>query len=726
MKTSAAAVMVEHKKGGQGEHNIPVDTWIAFAPGKDKEERWKSVTAIPLAQTSTTTAENDVWKKPLLSKQSYGRGEEFEKMTVGQEANGQKVCTSRECARMAALFASNLNEKADPCDDFYEFACGNYPLSRELPASRPIRHTIIDAQTILHKQVKQVLEETPTTGEKPWDRFARDYYRQCLDENKSEAIGKEALISLLETVGALLIELTITHDPKNSSVTIIELDQPKWGIGSRWPYLSGMNDSMVRNYTQLIIETAIKMGANPATAYMEMREVVELEIKLVKQSADETVRRDPVRSNNPFQIHQLKEAFPLIDFEAYLKRTFEDIVDIQPNDTVIIREVDFFKKVQKLLNSTSKRTLANYVGWRIVQGFSPFLPPSFRIPFYDFKANQTAMFNVPMPERWEDCISLSILLLDMPVGKLFVENFFNEKFAVDKVTEMTAYLRNAFTKQLSQLHWMDATTRKRAILKANRIEYKSGYPPQLFNDTWMAANWGFKQNGEDESLLHLTVRIKLARTVDELARFKRPVDRSLWYQSPAQVDAFYAPNLNEMIFPAGIMQYPFLATVPNYVVYAAVGAVISHELTHSIDDQGGRYDELGNLNDWWDGNTAKTFYKKAECFVQQYQQERLREIGVVVTALNAYASWLNDSKEEEPKLPGFQNYTSQQMFFLAYANNWCSMIHPRYVNQLIQADVHAPARLRAVIPLRNRGEFAEAFHCQMGAPMNPTQKCEIW
>uniref|UniRef100_A0A7E4ZZ96 Neprilysin n=1 Tax=Panagrellus redivivus TaxID=6233 RepID=A0A7E4ZZ96_PANRE len=693
------------------------------------------------------------------------------------EHHSRLVCTSRECANIASFFATNLNDKADPCDDFYEYACGNYGLTRELPPTKPLRHTIIDTQSLLHKQIKKVLEAPPSPSDKSWDKLAKDYYQKCLDEDGLAVNGKAAVRSLLQriggwpvlqgrnwrefnygweeytaivlnrtTVNAVLFELTVSHDPSNSSRTVLEFDQPKFGIGSRWPYMGGLNDSMVQNYTEHMVQTAIRMGASEADARAEMLEATELEIKLVDFSSDETQRRDPERSNNPYQLWQLKDQFPFIDFEAYVHRVFDGIAEITPNDTVVIREIDYFKGIQHVLKSSSRRAIANYVGWRVVQLNSPFLPSKDREPFYAFKANQTGMFNAPIPDRWEDCVTLSIMLLDMPVGKLFVENFFDEKFAMPKMTEMTAYLKKTFIEQLDELDWMDVSTKNRAVKKANAIDYKSGYPLHIFNDTWMEQSWGFKPSTKAEPLLDLTLRIKLARTTEELARFKQPVDRSTWYQSPAQVDAFYSPSGNEMVFPAGIMQFPFLSTgVPNYVVYAMVGAVVGHEITHGFDDQGGRYDELGNLNDWWDTSTAEKFYDKADCFVNQYESEKIPEAGGqtlngrlslgeniadnagVKTAYGAYKSWSNENPSVyEPALPGFQNYTADQIFFIAYANNWCSMMRPQHILQLISTDVHAPGRFRAMIPLRNRPEFSTAFNCPKGSPMNPEKKCAIW
>ncbi|VDO82054.1 unnamed protein product [Haemonchus placei] len=473
------------------------------------------------------------------------------------------------------------------------------------------------------------------------------------------------------------------------------MDQPKWGVGSRWPYLMGPDDPMLKNYTHLMTLTAIALGADPKLAEKEMYEAMELELKLVNFSADDMVRRDPDRGNNRFQLWQLKSHFPLIDFEQYVRTVFKGLANVSPNHTVIIREIEYFTGIQHILTSTPKRVIANYVAWRLVQGFSPFLPPTAREPFYQFKANQTGMFNSPPPDRWEDCVTLSVIMMDMPVGKLFVEHFFERERAMEKMQELTTFLKGEFIKQLHVLDWMDESTRRRAVEKAGMIEYKNGFPEVLFNDTWMDEHWG-------------------------IVRFC------------------------SSIFPAGIMQFPFLTLgVPNYITYGMVGAVIGHEVSHAFDDQGGRYDELGNLNDWWDTETAEKFTEKTRCFVRQYSSVKVAEAGIhlngqlslgeniadnggVKTAFNAYKAWRSNTSMEEPALPGFQNFTSEQMFFLAYANNWCSVVRPKHYVQIIMTDVHAPSKYRATIPLQNRIEFAQAFNCARGTPMNPEKKCQVW
>ncbi|KJH49131.1 peptidase family M13 [Dictyocaulus viviparus] len=415
---------------------------------------------------------------------------------------------------------------------------------------------------------------------------------------------------------------------------LFQLDQPKWGVGSRWPYLMGSNDPMLKNYTHLMTLTAVALGADFKLAEHEMYEAMQFELKLVNFSADDMVRRDPDRGNNRFQLWQLKSHFPMINFEKYVNTVFDGLVNVSLNHTVIIREIEYFSGIQHILSTTPKRIVANYIAWRLVQGFSPFLPPSAREPFYQFKANLTGMFNSPPPDRWEDCVTLSVIMMDMPVGRLFVEHFFERERAMAKMHELTGFLKDEFIKQLHVLDWMDESTRRRAVEKAGMIEYKNGFPDVLFNNTWMEKHWGILIKPK-EYLLHLTIRIKLVRYAEELMRLEKPLDRfhNILYLS-SRVIAFgcIKTTITDYIcsvFPAGIMQFPFLTLgVPNYITYGMVGAVIGHEVSHAFDDQGGRYDEHGNLNDWWDTETAEKFAEKTRCFVRQYGSVKVAEAGI--------------------------------------------------------------------------------------------------
>ncbi|CAG9535457.1 unnamed protein product [Cercopithifilaria johnstoni] len=688
----------------------------------------------------------------------------------------------RELFEEANMLSVGIDESAlyhngyvDPCNDFYEYACGNYPINRHLPPNKAVRHTLSDMQNRLNKQIRELLRAPVTDDDKPWNRLAKQYYQKCLNEEELKATGVSSMLKLLRDLGgwpvvegrtwkpwnngwekqlahimnragvnAIILELGVTHDPINSSRFIIEIDQPKWGVGSRWPYLAGIHGHAIQNYVSLMIQTAVNIGADLMYAKHDMIKAVEFELQLVNFSTDEMIRRNPERSNNRFQLWQLSNLFPHIDLVTYIYTIFNDLEKISPNDTVVIHEPEYLRRIQEVMQRSNKRTIANYMLWRVIQGYSPFLPPVMREPFYAFKANQTGIPSTSVPDRWEDCVFLATIIIDMPVGRLYVANHFDHLRAMKKMNDLTKHFKNELIKQLKAVDWMEEETRQRAIIKAQRINYKSGFPPYIFNESYMEKNWDLPETTNNESLLEFTIRIKRVHINNELMRLKKVVDTSIWIQSPAQVDAYYVPNLNEMIFPAGIMQFPFMSPgVPNYITYAMVGAVIGHEVSHAFDDQGGRFDEYGNLHNWWDAETARKFYEKTECFIEQYNEVKVDEAGIhlngqlsvgeniadnagVKTALIAYMSWVKENFRQEAALPGFQNMTSLQMFFIAYANNWCSLIKPKHYLQIIMGDVHAPSKYRAIIPLQNRPEFSEAFHCPKGSPMNPVKKCSIW
>ncbi|VDK30069.1 unnamed protein product [Gongylonema pulchrum] len=420
-----------------------------------------------------------------------------------------------------------------------------------------------------------------TQNDRPWDRLAKQYYQKCVDEEDLEATGVESVQKLLQQLGgwpvlesyewkawnhswerqlahvmnrtgvnAMILELAVSHDPLNSSKSIIEIDQPKWGVGSRWPYLAGIHDPIIQNYTSLMIQTAMNIGADRANAEYDMRQAIEFELRLVNFSADEMTRRDPERSNNRYQLWQLHDVYPHIDLVGYIKTVFDGLENVSPNDTIIIREPEYFRRMQKVMRRSSKRVIANYMLWRVIQGYSPFLPRLMREPFYAFKANQTGMSSIPVPDRYKFSpnlpVILTIVMIDMPVGRMYVENYFDQTRAMRKMNDLTKHFKNELIKQLEAVDWMDEGTRKRAILKAEHINYKSGFPSYLFNETYMMDNWQLPETSKLEPLLEFTIRIKLVRVAEELMRLKKPVDRSLWFQGPAQVDAYYAPNLNEM------------------------------------------------------------------------------------------------------------------------------------------------------------------------------------
>ncbi|KAI6186450.1 putative zinc metalloproteinase [Aphelenchoides besseyi] len=678
--------------------------------------------------------------------------------------NEQKVCTSQQCVKIAALLASNMNTKFDQCDDFYQYTCGNYPMHNDLAADQLVRHPFLDAQSLLHKQIRKLLE-TESTNEKMWESQTRSYYRKCIDEDTTSRDGILALNKLLGELGdwpllngnewkefsekweeflfrvinktavtSIILEISVGHNPKNSTETVIEIGKPKFG--SQTSKFTKTNNT---NYFDLIHQTAKRLGINKTIDSEEVHDVVNFENKLTDFAFDEPMSMNRKHYEEQLQVWQLKETFPDIGFEKLIQSLFNDQFNMMPNDTVILRDMEYFRQLQTFLKTTKKRTLANYVIWRVIQNYSLFLPAADRLPFYQFHANETKTNDLVAPQRWEDCVSLTLTLFDLPLGRMFVENYLDEKFSITKVAEVVSYLKLAFLELLNSEEWLDKRTKERAIDKLNSLRHETAYPAILFNDNWLEAQWPNTVARRDEELLQFTIRIRRQRVAREWKRLGRSATSTFF--SPAETGALYIPHENKMIFPAGL-QFPFLSKgLPNFIIYSKLGAIAAHELSHAFCSEGIQFDEKGNLNDWFETKTAKTFADRAECFVRQYEAknneetrmnarstlpENIADNSGIKIAYKAYTIWKKASSNLEPALPGFQNFTTDQMFWISYANNWCSMTNSKFGNLVFYNDVHAPPKLRALIPLMNLAQFSSSFHCAIGTTMNPTEKCSVW
>ncbi|KAI6189997.1 hypothetical protein M3Y97_00069000 [Aphelenchoides bicaudatus] len=687
-----------------------------------------------------------------------------------------KVCTSRDCAKLASLFLSNLDEKVDPCKNMFEFTCNNYKLGH---GDGAFHSTIQDLQARSHQKLKHLLEFLKSSlltqpvqadiknNDKTWQKLSKIFYQKCVDEVELAKADYKPMMSLLDRVGgwpllqeewaefngrweqqlsrvvnktgitSILMDLSVGFDPENSSRTIIELDQPKFGFEFGYSYVADEENPAQK------IHCERKLGRNVSEVEDEIEEFVELEVGLSRFATDETLRNDPHHTNNRFQLKELKEMFPDLDLSVYIKGVFKSIVPISDNDTIIIREVNYFRGVQKLLKTVSKRTISNYIAWRLVQSYSLFLPQNTRQLLHQYKANLTG--DLEQAPRWEDCLSLSIMLLDMPVGRLLVENSDDNEFAQTKVTQIIHYLKAAFEKEINNSEWVGEQAKEQLAKKLHLLNYDIGYPEAIFNESWIRRSWNYNLKQLNEPLLELALQIKRNRTTTELQRHKQPVDKTIWYQSPSQVDALYMPNLNKITIPFAIMQFPFVSRVPNYILFASIGTIISHEISHAFCSHGIVFDPDGNLlKTWLDKDTTNRYKDRAECFVQQYNKatKNQRRSGHFYLSENiadnlslkfayqvrstwclvkAYSLWEKENEDSEPILPGFQNFTNSQMFFIAYTNNWCSTaFKPNY------GDMHAVFPLRANIPLQNFDEFASEFTCTPNSQMNPFQKCAIW
>jgi len=368
----------------------------------------------------------------------------------------------------------------------------------------------------------------------------------------------------------------------------------------------------------------------------------------------------------------------------------------------------------------------------------PHMPPQYEKTRAEFR--RVLLGVLTDRNRWNRCVEWTNKKMGMAVGALFIRDNFNHDSKATAL-EMIHDIREAFNELLEENDWMDTETRKVAEDKANSMTERIGYPEYITNDTRLEGEYTNLTIDRQQFLENLfsILRFEADRNV---AKLRKPVDKDKWATEPAVVNAFYNPNKNDIVFPAGILQPLFYSQhFPKSLNYGGIGVVIGHEITHGFDDKGRQFDKQGNLKQWWNNRTIAEFRTAAQCIVDQYSNYTLDEINLSIDgrltqgeniadngglkqAFRAYRKWVAEHGEE-PDLPGL-NMTHNQLFFLNYAQIWCGSMRPEDALTKIRSSVHSPGPVRVLGPLSNSRDFSEAYACPKESRMNPPKKCSVW
>lgn len=413
---------------------------------------------------------------------------------------------------------------------------------------------------------------------------------------------------------------------------------------------------------------------------------------------------------------------------------------ITEDESIVIYSPEYFDDLSNLIgqyvqSERGKVTLANYMAWSVIQSLIATLPKNFRDAS---KVLRKALIGSEGIEvSWRYCVTDTNQVMGFALGSLFVRRVFQGK-SKERAEEMIYSIRNAFKDNLPDLSWMDDRTRQLAREKADHINQMIGFPDFILNPE--------KLNGKYEGLeldennyFENNIKVNVLSLRENMEKINKPANKTEWEMTPPMVNAYYTPTKNQIVFPAGILQTPFYdLSYPNSLNYGAMGVVMGHELTHAFDDQGREYDKDGNLYQWWFNETLKNFEERVKCFVDQYSSykvedshlngkqtlgENIADNGGLKAAFRAYEKWAEVNPE--PRLPGL-NLTSKQLFFVGFAQVWCSISTPEALKLQVLNDPHAPAQFRVIGTLSNSHEFAREFNCPVGSNMNPEKKCVVW
>jgi len=643
------------------------------------------------------------------------------------------------------LDPDSLDRTADPCEDFYQFACGGYIAKTEIPADKPIAMRSFVAINDRNLEYEKTILETAAT--KPGDdailKQLGAFYSSCMNEPAIEKAGITPIKPLLAQIDKIkdaksltaaitqlhvngmnaLFTMAPTQDAADATRVIAEINQGGLGIFDRDYYLK--DDDQTKKiraaYHDLTIAMLVDAGRKPADAAKSADDILALETELAKVSKDKVARRDPKGMYNKVDRAGVAKAMPHFDWEVFWKG-----VGLGTVKDVTVGSPDFLTGVDALIEKTPMTVWRDYLTAYTLRASSGFLTKKIEDETFAFRA--TVMGQKENTPRWKRCTGRTDAALGDLLGQAFVRDKFGGQ-SKQAAEEQVHAIVTAMKANLAALPWMDADTKVKAAAKLDAMSYQIGYPKKWRTYTFKldAKNWGGN-----------VLAANRADAARNMAKIGKPVDKDDWEMSAPTVNAYYEPSLNGMVFPAGILQPPFYsvdASIP--VNLGGMGVVVGHELTHGFDDQGAQYDLDGNLKDWWKPETEKQFKQRTQCVIDQYTKyqvsgqnlngantvgENIADIGGVKLALAGYRA-LRSSAADTVVADGF---TEDQQFFLGYGQAWCAKARPEYEKLTATVDVHSPAHWRVDGALSATPDFAKAFRCKASAKMRPANACVVW
>ncbi len=668
-----------------------------------------------------------------------------------QTAGAAAKDTEKPYELLPGLDKRLMDTTADPCVDFFQYSCGNFSKLYPIPNDRPAFGTGTMVAEYTEHEVHAMLETAAAggTARTPNEQKIGDFYAACMDTDAINRKGLKPLQPELDRISALkskdqlpellghfqligvnaFLAFGEQQDFKDARKQIAVVDQGGLGLPERDYYLRpGAADQKTRQqYVQHVTNMLQLMGESASQAAKDAQAIMQLETALAKASLDITSQRDPNKIYHMTPVADLEKLAPDFDWKKFLAAG-----GAPPVSELNVTHPEFFQGLNAVLSSTDLPTIKTYLRWQLIHSVPGYaLPKAFDDEAFDFNGRKLS----GQPEqraRWKRCSNATDAALGEAVGQVYVAKDFPPTSKAATV-QMVNDIEAAMDQDIDTLDWMSPGTKVRAKEKLHAVADKIGYPDRWRDYSTLTI--------EREDTFGNALRATEFEAGRQLAKIGKPVDRGEWGMSPATVNAYYNASMNDINFPAAILQPPLYdKNAPDAQNYGHIGGIVGHELTHGFDDEGRQFDANGNLSDWWTAEDARKFEEKANCEVKEYGSfiavDDVHVNGKLTLGENtadngglrlAYIAFLADAKRKNIDLQQKQDgFTPIQQFFLAHGQSWCGSIRPEQLRLQVQTDPHSPRKFRVNGVVQNMTEFGQAFGCKAGQPMMPVNACRVW
>ncbi|XP_077998492.1 endothelin-converting enzyme 1-like [Glandiceps talaboti] len=676
-------------------------------------------------------------------------------------------CLTPECITIASSVLSSMDTSVDPCQDFFKYACGGWIKHHPIPDGNSRWNTFgvlwQENQLVMKNALERPYNESHSEAEKK----AQRYYLSCMDKKKIiEDLKAKPLLEVVQKIGGWSIfgewnesnfdfnhtlrilqsdyavqpfySVWVGPDDKNSLSNIVQIDQAGLGLPDRDFYLKNTSQEILDAYLIYMRTVTTLMGADINATEAEMEEILQFEIDLANVTLPTDERRDEELLYHRLKLTDLQEMAPAFDWLTNTQYLFQKvgIDDVEGDESIVVYAPQYLRDVSSFILRTPPKLLNNYMIWKTIKRMALFLDADFRDASSEF--DKVLYGTTTTPDPWRFCVADTDSTIGMALGAMFVREAFDGN-SKETAQDMIDEIREAFKNNFPRLDWMDDDTRTVAREKADAVVDMIGFPDYILKPKSLDDRYKGLDFDEDEYFLNnlKLITFDIKRSFEKL---RKPVKRSRWEMTPPTVNAYYTPNKNEIVFPAGILQAPFYdRKYPKSLNFGGIGVVVGHELTHGFDDQGREYDKNGNMVTWWKNATVERFKERTECMVDKYNKyivngeningkqtlgENIADNGGLKASFRAYEGYIREHGQEVP-LPAL-NLTHSQLFFLGFAQVWCSVSTKAVAHVQLLTDSHSPAKFRVIGTLSNSDDFAKHYSCPVGSPMNPSKKCEVW